>query len=115
MEQVQHWCAGWNRAGYGVESPESVLHGGTIAEAFDHVQAELEAERDTAASFGSDAQKFTDAIDALTQMDQREVEVQARLSKVTGGYVSVTVNGWEYWVQACYTVGCDQVETEEDD
>lgn len=110
MEQVQHWTAGWNRAGYGVESPESIMHGGSLAEAFDHVQNQLEFERGYAAS--EDEQAFIDAIDAWDQMDQREVEVQAALSR-TGGYVSITVNGWEYWVQPCHVQDCDQVEADE--
>lgn len=105
---VQHWCAGQNRAGYGAESPEAVMHGGTIAEAFEYVQTELEYDRDHAER----EQEFIDAIDEWTHRDQRETEVQAGLSR-SGGYVSVTVNGWEYWVQACYTVDCNQVENEE--
>lgn len=111
MEQVQHWCAGWNQASYS-SHPDDVMHGGTLEEAFEHVQSQLEFERDNAAD-GYDEQECIDAIDEWTQVDQHEIEVQALLSKTTGGYFSVKVNGWEYWVSACYTVNCDQVETED--
>lgn len=110
-EQVQHWCAGWNQRSYS-SHPDDVMHGGTLKEAFEYVQSQLEFERDNAAD-GYDEQALIDVIDKWTHVDQREVEVQAGLSKITGGYFSATVNGWEYWVQACYTVDCDQIDKEE--
>lgn len=109
MPKVRHWCAGWNQGSYSSD-PASVMHGGTLEEAFAHLQSQLEHERDYAAT-DEDEQKFIDAIDELTQLDQREVELQAARSYWEAG-TTVVVNGWEYWVMACYKVACDQIEEE---
>lgn len=43
--KFQHWSAGWNQGAY-LPNPDAVAHGLTLAEARDHLIADLENELD---------------------------------------------------------------------
>lgn len=85
------------------------MHGGTIADAVAHVQSELEFQRDQLFD-GSDEQELTGAIAYWAQFDQAEAELWAARNSTYSA--SLTVAGWSFWIQPCYTVDCTEVETE---
>lgn len=109
--RVQHWCAGWNLRGYSSD-PETVFHGGTLVHAIDYLSGELGHAADYAAD-EEDAKAFSAALTATEEIDRAALEREAKRHGTYAGYWSVYAGDTEYWLMACFTEDCDQVDKEE--
>jgi hypothetical protein len=113
-DEVQHWCAGWNLAGYSSD-PDSVLHGVTIGEALGYLVEALEHEYD---QFLPEEQAHAELVEgALLAVhdlgdDTSVIERDAEDRRADAGHWSVFAGPYVYWIMPCRTVGCDQVNTE---
>lgn len=108
--QVQHWCAGWNLAGYSSD-PDSVLHGTTLDEALGYLVETLTHAADSALD-EYEEQEYRIAAAAVGTWNPELIEREARLHGLRGGYWVEAVQGHHYWVMPCFTVECDQVNAE---
>ena len=113
-DKVEHWCAGWNLAGYSSD-PDQVLHGATIGEALAYLREALEHEYD---QFLPEEQAHADlvmgailAVDLLGD-DVSVIERDAELRRADSGHWSVFAGPYVYWIMPCRTIECDQVNTE---
>lgn len=111
MYTVQHWCAGWNLAGYSSD-PDSVLHGAELGEAIDYLKGELEHLADYAAD-EYEEQEYRIALASVGAWNHELIERDAALHGLRGGYWVEAVQGHHYWVMPCFAVECDQVDAEE--
>lgn len=113
-DEVVHWYAGWNLAGYSSD-PDTVLHGVTIGEALGYLREALEHEYD---QFLPEEQAHAElvmnailAVDLLGD-DVSVIERDAELRRSDSGHWSVFAGPYVYWIMPCRAVHCDQVNTE---
>jgi hypothetical protein len=112
MEIVQHWAAGWNQGPY-LPNPDTVMHGGTLEEARDHLLADVENELDSIEDMHGDVrEQFLRVWSALRDLDMATLTVDAERRRGDNGNWEAWAHGWQYWIMPCYTVGCDQVDSE---
>jgi hypothetical protein len=110
--KVQHWAAGSNQGAY-LPNPDTVMHGGTLVDAMNHLIADIKHELDTADDMPDHTRaELVRVWDALSVLDRAALTVDAEQRRGDSGNWEDSADGWQYWIMPCYTVGCDQVDTE---